>query len=396
MSRFVSSILDALPPEGRVIVECISLSSGREARSRAIAQAASHIDWERLLKYSVGHFVIPQVHSGLEQCTGLVPANTNKRLRHAHVCNAMQQRNLVQELVQVSADLASAGATSIALKGPALAMQAYGRIEARQCGDLDILVRVSDLPLVTTILEERGYHAETHQRPPDIGFFDVLEDTFVSKRCGIDLHLDFLPSYFPFPDREAMWRDAVNVSLEGGEVKTLAHSDQLLFSILHATKHGWGWGSLRSMCDIAGLTAAGLVDWEQTEDEMARFGCKRMCRLAAVLAHTFAGAAVPDSVLERSTSDAKVMQLAAGIARNLFPVPQLLRSVWSFQLSTIEGLGRRIRYLLTRGLRPTIDDWEALPLPKALYWAYYLARPVRLMIWHGPRIFPQGPQITRQ
>jgi Uncharacterised nucleotidyltransferase len=192
-----------------------------------------------------------------------------------------------------------------------------------------------------------------------------------------------------------MWRNAVTVNLEGGDVTTLAPRDQLIFSILHATKHGWGSGSLRSMCDIAGLTATGRVDWEQIEDEMARIGCARMCRLGAVLAHFLAGADVSEAVLERSTSDTRVMQLVAGIARNLFPAPSL-RCDWFVPLSAIEGWGRRVRYLLIRGLRPTIDDWEALPLPKALHWIYYLVRPVRLMIQRGVRLLPSRPQIASQ
>jgi hypothetical protein len=396
MSRLVSSILDSLPPEGRLIADCISLSSGRETRARVIAEAARDIDWERVFEYAVGHFVVPQVHSAVAECAGLVPPKTSKSLRHAHACNAMLQRNLARELARVSAGLASVGVSSIALKGPALAMQAYGELEARQCGDLDILVRASDLPLITTILEEHGYRADTHQRPADIRFFDLLEDKFVSKRCEIDLHLDFLPNYFPFPDREATWRDAVNVRLEDGEVKTIAPADQLLFSILHATKHGWGWGSLRSMCDIAELTATGLVDWEHTEERMARFGCRRICHLGAVLSHAFVGAGVPRPVLDRATSDKKVMRLAAGIARTLFPVPDLLRSGWLFQLSAIEGFGWRARYLRNRGLRPTIDEWESLPLPRALYWVYYLTRPARLLIHHGARFVPRRAQAASE
>jgi hypothetical protein len=186
----------------------------------------------------------------------------------------------------------------------------------------------------------------------------------------------------------------VKINLELGAVDTLAPGDHLLFSILHATKHGWGCGALRSMCDIAGLTSTGLIDWGQAEDKMAQFGCARMFRLGAVLAHTFAGAAVPEGVLERSTSDGRVMRLAGGIARSLFPAPPFYRCDWLVPLSAIEGWGRRAQYLLTRILRPTIDDWESISLPKALYWAYYLTRPVRLMIQQGARIFPRRPQIA--
>jgi len=148
------------------------------------------------------------------------------------------------------------------------------------------------------------------------------------------------------------------------------------------------------MCDTASLTEAGLVDWEQTEEEMARFGCRRVCRLEAVLAHVFARAAVPEAVLRRSTSDKAVMRLAAGIARNLFPVPELLRSGWFFQLRAIEGFGWRIRYLLTRGPRPTIAEWESLPLPRAFYWVYYLTHPARLVIHHVVRLFSRRAQAV--
>jgi Uncharacterised nucleotidyltransferase len=398
MKDVVSSMLDALPPEGRLIVECISISSKGESRTRAIEQAAPGLDWERLLDDAAGHCVIPAVHNALAECADLAPDSTTKRLRFAYACNTIQQTCLTRELVQVSNDLAAVGAWLIALKGPALAIQAYGRVEARQSGDLDILIRASDLPQIVKVLAKRGYCGRGYEKGPlDMGFFGLFEDEFVSERGVIDLHLDLLPSYFPLPrDQESIRRNAVNINLEGGDVSVLAPRDQLIFSILHATKHGWGYGALRSMCDIAALTANGLVDWEETEEEMARLGYTRMCRLGAVLAHKFAGAAVPENVLRRSISDLRVMRLAAGIARNLFPAPPLLRCDWYVPLTALQGLRRRLRYLLTRTFRPTIDDWEALPLPKTLYWAYYLARPMRLMIHHRPRLFPPRPQLTPQ
>src|ERR1700682_1239661 len=153
MKHVASSILDALPPEGRLIVECISLSSKRESRARAIEQATRGVDWERLFEYAAGHFVIPAVYTALAECVDSVPTSTTKRLRFTYACNAIQHRCLARELVRVSTELTSAGAASIALKGPALAFQAYGRIDARQkSGDLDILVRARDLPQVGDVL----------------------------------------------------------------------------------------------------------------------------------------------------------------------------------------------------------------------------------------------------
>jgi hypothetical protein len=125
---------------------------------------------------------------------------------------------------------------------------------------------------------------------------------------------------------------------------------------------------------------------------MPRAGCGRMLRLGAVLSHAFAGAQVPEPVLERATADRRTMDLAAGIARRLFPPPSLLPSIysdWVVPAQTIEGAVRRVRYVLTRGLRPTVEDMEAFPLPKGMRWAYCLTRPFRLAILHGPRLLSQ-------
>jgi len=105
---------------------------------------------------------------------------------------------------------------------------------------------------------------------------------------------------------------------------------------------------------------------------------------------------LPSPVLDPATSDKKVMRLAAGIARTLFPVPELLRSGWFFQLNAIEGIGWRARYLLNRGLRPTIAEWESLPLPKAFYWVYCVTQPTRLAVHHGVRLLSRRAQAADQ
>ena len=182
MKHVLSSLLDALPPEGRLIVECISLSSNGGSWARAIDLAARGVDWERLFEYAAGHFVIPAVYTALAECVDLVPASTTKRLRLAYVCNAIKQCCLARELVQVSSELASVGASSIALKGPALAIQAYGCTDARQNWDLDILVRARDLPQIGNVLAKRGYRARGYEElSSQMRFFGLYEDQFVSE-----------------------------------------------------------------------------------------------------------------------------------------------------------------------------------------------------------------------
>jgi hypothetical protein len=397
MDDIAQSLRAELPLEGQLIAACISTPSTSESRARAIALAARDLDWERVASEAAGHHVIPPVHRFLAaECADRVPADIAARLRAGYVANALAHLRLARDLLAVHDALCSVGLGMLALKGPALAIQAYGDLAARQSGDLDILIRPGDLPRIGRILAERGYRSRRHQSSaPDFGFFRCFEDQF-EKQGGvmIDLHLALVPIYFPFrPNHETVWRNAVAVELAGHRMQTLAPDDHLIFSIAHATKHGWAWASLRAMCDIAALTATGLVDWERGEWEMERLRCSRMLRLGALLAYAFAGAQVPAGVLARAVSDPHAMRLAREIASRFFPAPGLVPSVysdWVVPVSAIEGWGKRARYLIDRGLRPTIEDWEALPLPRALYWMYYLTRPARLLLLHGPRFVQRG------
>jgi Uncharacterised nucleotidyltransferase len=393
VDNVVQSLRATLPPEGRFVIACLSAPVDSGSRARAIEIAAGRLDWERVVSEAAGHFVVPAVYRFVAaHSAGAVPEAIAARLRGGYAANAVRHLWLGRELGAIDEALSSAGVKALALKGPALAVQAYGELAARQSADLDILVRRDELPRIAGVLAGRGYRARRYESGAvDFGFFRSFEDQF-EKQGGllIDLHLTLAPIYFPFrPDEEAVWRNAVAVEIDGRPIKTLAPDDHLMFSLAHATKHGWGWGSLRAMADIAALSATGRVDWDRDEREMERLGCARMTRLGALLAHAFAGAPVPASVLERAVSDPRTMRLARGITQRLFPAPGLVPSVytdWMVPVRAIDGWNKRARYFIDRGLRPTIEDWEAMPLPHALYWMYYLTRPMRLLLLHGPRL----------
>lgn len=403
MDDIAQSLRAESPLEGQLISACISTPATSESCARAMALAGRELDWERVVSEAASHFVLPLVHRFLAaECAKPVPVGVAASLRTRYAANALAHLRLARELGAVHDALSEVGFEMLALKGPALAVQAYGDLAARQSGDLDILVRQGDLPGIARVLDGRGYRPRRYKSgSPDFGFFRSFEDQF-EKRGGllIDLHLTLVPIYFPFrPNHEAVWRNAVAVEIAGHRIQTLAPDDHLIFSIVHAAKHGWAWASLRAMCDIAALTATGLVDWERDEWEMERLRCSRMLRLGALLAYAFAGAQVPASVLRRAGSDPHATRLAREIASRLFPAPGLVPSVysdWVVPVSAIEGWGKCLRYLIDRGLRPTIEDWEALPLPRPLYWMYYLTRPARLLRLHGPRLLQRGIEPAHQ
>jgi hypothetical protein len=315
------------------------------------------------------------------------------------MANLAHSTMLARELVRISAELSAAGVAMLALKGPTLAALAYGDLASRHFADLDILIREHDLPSAAAILARSGYRPRRCGRDtPGVGFFRSTEDEFWRDGGAvIDVHWRLVPHYFPFAtDPDLLWQRAVMVELEGAPVATLAPADLLSFLIAHATKHGWA--NLREICDVAALAARIDFDWDALLHDSERLGCARMMKLGALLAGEPGGAAIAPAILARARSDVRASALAHEIRARLFTEggsrPGLFHD-WIVPLRAIEGGARRARYLLERGLRPTIEDWETLALPRALYPLYYAARPLRLALHHGPRLFSRAPARER-
>jgi Uncharacterised nucleotidyltransferase len=393
-------LTDMLPLEARLVTACVAIPGGADATARALDLIAQNPDWDTVCSLAEMQGVMPLLHRFIASaCGGKVSPAIVARLHAQFAGNALTHLRHARELVRIQSELREAGIAMLALKGPALAIQAYGDLALRPFGDLDILVHERDLPLVADILAARGYFPRRYQRDqPDGGYFQSSEDEFEARDGGdmVDVHWALVPSYFPYrPDYDELWRRAVTVTLDGGAIATLAPDDHLAFVIIHATKHGWP--SLKPMCDVAAFAARGIVDWERVEAKLARLGCARMLNIGVLLAHELAGAAIPGDLIARARGDSHAAALAARVAARMFmrvaDRPGLFHD-WAVPLRAIEGFGRRARYVLVRGLKPTIDDWEFLPLPSALYPIYYAVRPVRLALQQGPRLLPRASRAA--
>jgi len=66
---------------------------------------------------------------------------------------------LTAELFRILERFASEGIATLVIKGPVLAVQAYGDPAIRSYGDLDLLVRQADIRRATELMSAAGYAA---------------------------------------------------------------------------------------------------------------------------------------------------------------------------------------------------------------------------------------------
>ncbi|MGH7248337.1 MAG: nucleotidyltransferase domain-containing protein, partial [Pseudomonadota bacterium] len=338
------------------------------------------------------HGVMPLVYRFFaDHSPDAMPAGAIAAWRGDYVANALRNLRLARELARIAPALEARGIRTIALKGPALALAAYGDLALRQFTDLDLLIDENDLPRAADFLAESGYLPRRYQRHrPGGGFFQGSEDEFASADGTglIDVHWRLVPGYFPFtPEAGALWLRATRVAVEGAEIATLAPSDAMLFLVAHATKHGWP--VLRPLCDIAALAVREAFDWDAIAAEAERLRCARMLLLGTLLAADLAGAQIPARIVSAARADLRVTRLAGQVKARIFTATGMragFLTEWIVPLSAIEGGASRVRYCVHRGLRPTIEDWEFVQLPPLLYPLYWAIRPLRLIVHHGPRM----------
>jgi hypothetical protein len=402
--RSIASALKSGPAPSRealLLICCASSVATPERTARLRAMVDEGVDWQRVSHMASVQAVMPLVYRYLtSELEGALPPDATSGLRRAFYGNSVRNLHLARELVRLTALLERGSVEPLALKGPALAMAAYGAVTMRQFNDLDLLVRKNEVGHAAEILRAAGYAPR-----PGYGLADVDRPggyEIAMARAGaltdIDLHWRLMPPYFPLAlDGEELWRRAVRIEIEGSPVRTLAPADHLLYLCAHGAKHGWQ--TLGGICDLAELIRASSrasapalsqslsIDWDELSARAERAAAHRALELGVLLARELLDAAVPAGLLDAARREPAVVRAARsfiGYVSDPSDDGPGFYQRWVVPLGVIAGPGARLRYLAARALLPSADDHEFLRLPLALYPLYYLLRPVRVALKEGP------------
>ncbi|MBA4156696.1 MAG: nucleotidyltransferase family protein [Gemmatimonadetes bacterium] len=329
---------------------------------------AAGIDWNALLDLAHRHGLLPLLHHHLQNLEGVaMPQPYRDALRDAFVENAGRALRLTGELQQLLQLFREQDIPVLPYKGPVLAAQLYGSIALRQAGDLDILIRRSDLVRVRELLLAREYR-------PAVQLSSAVEaklvetfyhQVFYRKDIKLEVHWGFAPAYFPFSlGIEALLSRIQQVRIGTDFVPALSPRDLLLVLPIHGARHGWD--RLEGICSIAELLCAdSSQDWDALVERAMALGSHRMLLLALALAHDLLNAHLPAQLEQRARSDRQVQYLAAEVRQSMFTDggivregETLRRDVARFRM--MDRSRDRLRYIVHRLMKP--------PYPSGLRW----------------------------
>lgn len=352
--------------------------------SRIRRSLADGIDGELLVLLAAQH----GVRSNLLRCLAdlswvSTPPVVRKKLesfRHYHLQRTL---SVTQELVTVAAALTDAGIPYATFKGPMLALQLYGDLALREYSDLDLIVPEREMERAEQVLAGRGYRNAQGDRAFRQAFLRHQRQYALVREgfdAAIDLHWDFTVDPLPFPLRPAeIWSRLAFVSIGGRSVPTLAGEELALLLAGHGTKEGWrnlGW-----VCDFAMLAErVPDLDWSRIHERARRNRTGNAILLAFAIAHLLLETPLPPPLADLVEHDPGLVARAEGLVTRLRSAPpeEVVHAPLE-DLLLCDHASDRVRTAIKLTLAPTPGDYEALPLPPALWPLYRLTRPIRLI-----------------
>jgi len=342
---------------------------------------------DSLVRLAEEHGVVTQLLAGLEaqdahDAPQRVPPALLQSLRSARKAQAFSTLALTAELFRILELLQKANLAPAVIKGPSLALRAYGDAATRHYGDIDLLLRHSQVARASLILATAGFHARVPRAAMQAGktpgqyFFRRPQSGAV-----IELHTERTLRYFPrtLPIEDFLRRQTT-LTLDGRLLPVLSDADEFVLISIHGAKHFWE--RLMWISDIAAMVHRHPeLSWPRIRQSAAEVGADRMVRIALLLAERLLGVPVPAEMKREVAADSACLPMIAKIESWLpyagFDPPPLAQRAL-FRLRMRGHLLAGARYLTRLSFSTTEEDWSRDPQSPTASLSETLRRPWRL------------------
>lgn len=370
--------------ETNLVVEGARTFLSGERVGNLHAALTQPLDWIAVERIADYHSVAPLLACVLKQYGGsLVPREVLERLQQRFLLTAKSNLVRFQEWRRILRAFETAGISVISLKGPALALQAYGDVALREFVDLDLLIQPDDVLRARDLLLREGYQL----RSPLPGDGDAVllrsrnrQLDFANDGRGtlIDLHWGALHEMFSFQlPIDQLFRSAQVENHKGGQFLAPSAEHLLLYLCAHGTKHCWL--NLRWLCDLACFAkAVQKLDWGLCIRLAEAANCDLVLKHSLLLAHQVLGLELPSPI---GSYEAKVRELALTAMSFLFREDgdPGYGEAMRYHLAFARDWRDRVHFVFERLFVPAEPEWQEVRLPEPLHFLYYTVRPLRFM-----------------
>lgn len=388
--------LQELSPAMRLLVVCSRLSPSTPLLTTA---ARCVDDWTAVPRLARHHLIVPLVHRHLASLArGIVPSTVLAELFLARKDSARATFVQDAELRDlVARHLLPRGIPFLALKGLTLASCYYDDVALRQSRDVDLLIAPHRLYELTTELLKAGYRLSNKLSPAirstgDLQAYCALTiDVALKSPRGVrfELHrrIDRSGSIYPKDHAELFAASKPTTLSDGTLCWSMNTTNQFLYLCYHHGRHRWS--RLHWIADLDAMLRHPSFDLPTIRARARKLGMTRLVEAALALYTSLGG-----EVLVEQTRNSRPLPVVATCLHHLGEGVAPPESARAKQERSVRGLFEarcrtlqfdwdastrwRSRCHLLWGLTSgTFADYSFVPLPRALFGAYRLTRPIR-------------------
>lgn len=402
--------IPARSPEMELLLLCARWPWRVEDCEGIREQASGPVDWQRFLRLTRHHRLVPLVSNRLQACVA-EPRSPEQdavltELRQLSSANTYQALRSLAELRRILQEFQTQNIGAVrVLKGLPLAQSVFGDLGLRAAGDIDLLIdeaSVLDADRVLRGFGYRGLFEPASFSPKRLAFYRAhwKDIAYRNPETGfeIDLHWRGFRNSAMAGSSLCASNASDYVSFGGLRVATLPRMESLLYLCVHGTLDGWLY--LKSLVDVgAQVRNMSAAELDVLVKLAEGYGVLPELTAALMLVRRYLGMDHWSASL-LPESDATVKHILRYADRNLvrgrfladrdaIPIARTL----AFEF----GLRRNLRYRRELLLRVLFRArmWKTMPLPDFLFGLYPLLSPLEWVVFRLRRHRPDtGPSVS--
>jgi len=367
------------PKEFQLLLLCASYFSDQE--KFCDFKNKNDIDWQLFLSLLHRHRVLPMVCHNMHRWGIELPIKNDLKIASMeHSKKSLQQTALLLEINKLFNDNSI---ECIHFKGPTLSYLLYQDASLRQYKDIDILIERKNIDKALSILTKNKFNIESpifKEKHLNNYYQKYLNDYIFDKHnCQLELHWSLFLSF----------SDDINKKFFSNTQEFLLHNKNIrifndYYYLSYLILHGYfsGWSRIHWLVDVFDFIKLKSIDFENVRTILKFLGHKKAIDELYALFYLF-------FQLEESIYKKPIKKLLkSSIQLTQIPVQEKPLSKYSLLLNyrqlmlTQPGFLKKIKYF-KKVYATTCNDWKLLPLPKPLFFLYYLLRPI---LWFIRRV----------
>lgn len=369
-----------------LLIECCKLSPDDEF----IASLINKIDnWDEIINSAYMHGVFPLVYQVLKKFL-----ENNKPLlsqfKYVNLEIAQSNLQMTAELIKLTKLLDKENIPLIGIKGPVLSALLYKDITKRQFSDIDVLLHQEDMHRAVVMLESIGYRSEfSSDFLKNEMLLKVDKDFAIStpdEKINIEFHWKLFSNPQMSKSRIVLFDvENVDIDIHNTHIRTLATDIQLLYLLVHGSKHYWE--RLEWICDIDRLIRQNsMIDWTVLMERARTMEIEGMVYLGLMISHDLLNTPLHEKILQRISELAVLEKSKKSIICDIRHDKIIeghsehvdLKNLYHLSLIN-ETKWKLIKEYLS--IFFAIKKWDVfvINLPKRVHWLYYFIRYYRII-----------------